>query len=99
MIVLPVRSIVRTPAGTGTDAAGPTRVMRLSLIMITPSSMTPPFTSAIVTMRAPVSTSVPDGFAALTEMERSTPVSGGLYDGFSSSFVGAVGIIASTLAE
>ena len=66
MMVLPLTSTRRAPAGTDTDEDGPTAVMRLPSITIVPFSITPGvpwiapgFRPAIVITRAPTSATDP----------------------------------------
>ena len=58
-------------------AALPTALIRLPSTTMMPLSMTPPSSSAIVTIRAPASTIVPSGTSASTRIDRDTPVAGG----------------------
>ena len=77
MMVLPAMSTVRAPAGIETSPLRPTAVMRLRVTTMTPSSMMPPSALAMVTIRAPVSATTPDGRSAATSRASDTPVVGG----------------------
>jgi hypothetical protein len=79
MIVLPLKSTTRAPAGIATEARGPTARIRLPSIRMTPSSTMPPSALAMVTTRAPTRAVRPVGMSAGTVIESEVPAVGGTY--------------------
>jgi hypothetical protein len=84
MMVLPVTSMRRAPAGTGTADAGPTATTRLPststvALSITPGvpAIEPGFRPDIVITRAPTSASDPEGLSLLIENPIGTPLASG----------------------
>jgi hypothetical protein len=77
MIVLPATSTVFAPAGMLTWERGPTSTMRSPRTTMTPSSMIPPSAPAMVTIRAPVRATVPEGRSAATSIDSDSPAVGG----------------------
>ena len=80
-IVLPEASIVRAPSGTASEPVGPRAAIRLSRTRISPFSTTS--RPAIVTIRAPLSSTTPWGMSRSAWI--SISASAGRYAGSSSS--------------